>query len=179
MLTKRLEELQKLETQLFALRHAMGMISYDGVTCAPRTSAIPREKTAGVLSEIEYGLLVNDRVRDLLAELNEQRGQLTPVQQKQVHELSETLRKTTCIPAKEYAAYASLITKAQDVWHESKKNSDFASFLPYLEEIVQTNIRFAAYRAPGADPYDAMLDEFEKAPAKRIWICFSNACRTS
>ena len=167
MLTKALEELKQLELELFALGHAMGILSYDGVTCAPKTSAVPREKTMGVLSEMEYRVLVNDRVKDLLAELNENRESLNDIQKKEVSELSDRLRRTTCIPAKEYAAYASLVTKASDVWHESKKNSDFASFLPYLEKIVETNIRFAAYRAPDKDPYDAVLDEYEKGACKK------------
>ena len=41
MLTKALEELKQLELELFALGHAMGSLSYDGVTCAPKTSAVP------------------------------------------------------------------------------------------------------------------------------------------
>ena len=48
------QELMKLQEQMSAYNHAMGLISYDGETTAPKGTAVNRAHALGILSEITY-----------------------------------------------------------------------------------------------------------------------------
>lgn len=157
-----LQKLDELQTQMHAYNHAQGVLYYDSATAAPRGSAEARSRTLGLLSEVSYKLFVNDSVKELLSELNARRAELNPLQARQVAVLQNEYDKTTCIPMQEVIDYTMLLNEAESVWRTAKETNDYASFKPYLEKIVRTNVRFAGYRAPDKPVYDALLDEYEK-----------------
>ncbi len=165
-ISEMLSALERLENELFACRHALGILSVDGVTAAPKGSSRPRERTVGVLSETEYRLRCGEDTRRLLEKMEEKAPLLPARARREVHELLKEFRRTACIPMEEYAEYARTVSRASDVWHESKDRSDFASFLPWLERIVGMNRRFALYRDSGKDPYDTLLDDYEKGASR-------------
>ena len=61
-----IEDLKDLQRKLHVFKHALGVLSYDSETAAPRLSDEGRGETMGALSRMSYELLINDRVRDLL-----------------------------------------------------------------------------------------------------------------
>ena len=57
---------------------------------------------------------------------------------------------------------ARVTTVAQGVWVEARRANDFDAFRPSLETIIRLKREEGACLAdPGADPYDALLDEYE------------------
>ena len=44
---------------------------------------------------------------------------------------------------------------------KAREESDFASFRPWLEQIVELRRRYVECFAPYDDPYDPLLDDFE------------------
>ncbi len=163
-----ISSLEDLESRLFALRHALGILNLDGVTAAPKGSSRPREKTVGILAGEEYRLRCGDDTRRLLEEMEAAGERLPDRERRQVHELKRDLSRTSCIPMAEYTEYARTVAAASDIWHESKEKSDFASFLPWLEKIVEMKRRFALYRDSGKDPYDTLLDGYEKGLSRSV-----------
>ena len=158
--------LDELETRLFALRHAMGLLSLDGATAAPKGSSRPRGITVGVLSAEEYRLRCGEETRCLLEEMENRASLLPAVTRRRVEELLKGFRRVSRIPLAEYSEYARTVSVASDVWHESKEKDDFASFLPWLEKIVEMKRRFALYQDGGKDPYDTLLDDYEKGASR-------------
>lgn len=154
-------EFKDLQRKLHVYSHAMGVLSYDSQTVAPRLSSEGRGETMGALSQVSYELLINDRVRDLLEALHEQSAELDPQTKREAEEMRREYRKTTCIPLEEVVAYTKLVNKSSLIWQEAKENADFESFRPCLEELVATVRRFAGYRDSEKKPYDVMLDDFE------------------
>jgi carboxypeptidase Taq len=51
--------------------------------------------------------------------------------------------------------------ESYEVWVKAREESDFASFRPWLERIVELRRRYAECFAPYDDPYDPLLDDFE------------------
>ncbi|MEZ6092280.1 MAG: carboxypeptidase M32 [Pirellulaceae bacterium] len=49
----------------------------------------------------------------------------------------------------------------QQRWDDARKENDFKSFLPCLEEIIRLKIESAEHLADGGDLYDTLLDEYE------------------
>ena len=161
-LEQALLKLESLEEAQQAYNHAMGVLSLDGETAAPRNSAKGRGKTMGYLSGVTYQLMVNDEVKEALETILTAGDQVTPLQHRRAELLKEDLDDMTRIPMEEYVAYSTLVSDAGAVWHEAKEKSDYAMFAPYLEKLIDFNRRFAAYKNDKKPAYDVMLDSFEK-----------------
>ncbi len=157
-----IKKLNDLELKEFAYGHAMGILSYDDETVAPRGSRIPRGKTMGVLSELSYKLSTGDEARAVLDGLKEHYDELSPEDKRRADIREKNMRELRAIPVEEYVAYTELLNDASNVWREAKAKSDYKLFEPYLGKIIETQKRFAGLVAPDMDPYDYCLDRFEE-----------------
>lgn len=157
-----MERLRAIEAKEHAYGHAMSMLYYDSVTVAPTASADGRGETLAILSEESYRLSTAPETTETVAFLLAHREELTPDQLREVTEFNRSNEYVASIPQEEYVAYTRLINDAESVWHKAKEENDFAAFAPYLEQIVDTNRRFAGYYRPEKKPYDVMLDQYER-----------------
>lgn len=171
------KELLKLQEKMSAFDHAMGLINYDGDTTAPKGTAANRAHALGILSEITYQLATGKETVDLLEFLDANKDQLSPREQRMVYLLIKDIRFMQKIPMEEYAAYQKLVVESQDVWHDAKQNSDFASFEPYLAQMFDWQKRLAHYAAPDKDPYDYWLNEYEPGLSKQVLDKFFDTLR--
>lgn len=156
------EKLISLQAKQSAFYHAMGLISYDGSTTAPKGTASNRAQTLSILSEESYKLSTGEETVSLLEYLDAHKAELDEREQRMVYLMLKGIRNMQKIPMNEYIAYQRLLVEADDVWHRAKDHNDWASFEPYLEKIFETQIRFAGYCAPDKHPYDYWLGEYEE-----------------
>ncbi|MBQ9263433.1 MAG: carboxypeptidase M32 [Clostridia bacterium] len=166
------EQLTALQEKMSAYNHALGLLSYDGETTAPKGTAPNRAHTMGILSEIMYTLSTGKDTVELLEYLDAHKEELNAKEQRMMYLLLKDIRAMQKIPMDEYVAYEKLVVESQDVWYSAKNNDDFASFEPYLEKIVENRIRFAHYIAPDMDPYDYWLNEFEPGISRQSCDAF-------
>ena len=157
-----LAALKKLEQTRAAYGHAMGLMYLDATTTAPSDTTEGRGITMGIMSQITYDLIANPDNGDMLDYLEAHLDELDPQSCREVEVTRENYDQIHRIPADEYVAYSVLLNEAQAVWAKAKVNDDFAAFAPYLEKIVAFNRKFAGYYQPDMDPYDALLNEYEK-----------------
>jgi len=157
-----IEKLNKLESTQQAYHHAMGVLTLDGATAAPRRAAKGRGQTLGVLSGVVYQLFVNDETREVLQTILDNRENCDQMTFRRAEVLKEDLDDMTRIPMEEYVAYQTLVSDADAVWHEAKEKSDYPMFKPYLEKIIGYQRRFAAYKNDKKPAYDVLLDGYEK-----------------
>ena len=66
------------------------------------------------------------------------------------------------IPADEYAAFTKLCSQSVPAWTKAKRTNDFSLFAPYLEKLIAARRAQARYFAPDRDPYEVLLDRYEK-----------------
>ncbi len=161
-LEEALRELDALQKKISAYDHALGLLSYDGLTGAPKGTAANRAQSTGVLSEELYRLQTGPETAELLQCLEESGAALDRKTQRTVYLLGKSIRQMRCIPVEEYVAWQRLLVEADDVWHTAKERSDWPLFAPVLERVFGTVKRFAGYCAPEKDPYDYWLNEFEE-----------------
>ena len=172
------KQLLQLQKKMSAYNHAMSLIYYDGVTTAPKDTAENRGVALSVLSEELYRLSTGSDTVSLLKELDENRDNLSKEEQRMVYLLLKEYRRLEKIPMAEYVAYQELLVRAEDTWHRAKLENDFASFEPYLQQIFDTNIRFAGYCAPEKKPYDYWLNEYEPGLNMEACDAFFGALRS-
>ena len=176
-LTEAREKFKALQAKKAAYRHAMELIFYDGATTAPKGTAANRGQTLSVLSEEDYKLSTGKETVELLEFLDANKASLTEEEQREVFLMLKGIRQMQAVPMDEYIAYETLLVEADDVWHRAKETSDFALFEPVLEKIFETNKRFAGYFAPGKDPYDFWLGEYEDGLTKAVCDDFFSKVR--
>ena len=166
------EDLKKLQRVSAAYNHVLGVTHLDASTVAPKGGAAYRGQTMGVLSEITYDLIANEKNGALLACLEENADKLDAQTKREVEVLRKEYDRIHRIPAQEYVDYSVLCSDASVIWEDAKNNNDFDSFAPYLEKLVTFNRKFAGYYNPEMDTYDALLNEFEEGMNTQILDAF-------
>jgi len=173
-----MKELRKREADTNALYHAMGVLEYDGETVAPKDSADGRARTLGYLSGILYEQTTDPALFELVDWLDARKDELSFEEARELKTVKKQCDEISKIPAEEYVAFTELVSKANAVWHDAKVNSDFASFAPYLEKIVDFNIKQAGWLHPEMKPYNALLDNFEEGLTTDALDVFFGKLRT-
>ena len=171
------KQLTAVQEKLSAYNHALSLLNYDGDTTAPRGTAANRAHAVSILTQEVYLLSTGEETVRMLEFLDENREALTAREKRMVHLMLKDIRFMQKIPMDEYVAYQELTVASQDVWHRAKETSDFALFEPYLAKIVETVRRFAGYAAPGKDPYDYWLNEFEEGASRETCDAFFSRLR--
>ena len=125
-------ELKTLQKSLRAYTHATGLLSYDGVTGAPKGGAPERAETLAFLSGELYKLKTDEKTVAMLDLLQEHAGELTAAEARQTQILRKDLRQLRAVPLEEYVAYQQLCSESDDVWHTAKQTDDWPLWEPYL-----------------------------------------------
>ena len=69
--------------------------------------------------------------------------------------------KARRVPTELAAELVKTAAQSYEVWVKAREESDFASFRPWLERMVDLRLRYIECFAPYDDPYDVLLDDFE------------------
>ena len=155
------EKFNGFESRLLALTHALMVLNYDGDTAAPKMSENVRNDTVGTLSEMSYELCTAPETVFLLDELAGA-ADTDEITRRKAELLLRDYNRLKKYPKDEYVEFEKLKNSGISVWHEAKKNNDYKSFGPVLQKIFDTTKRFALYENPDKDPYETMLDRFER-----------------
>ena len=158
--------LSTLQAKQAAYAHAMGIISYDGSTTAPKGTAANRAQTMSILGEESYRLATGKDTVELLEFLDANKAELSEKEARCVYLLLKGIRQMQKIPMDQYIELQKLMVEADDVWHKAKENNDWELFAPVLERVFDFHKRIAAWVEPEKDPYDYWLNEFEEGLTK-------------
>ena len=160
-----------------ALEHAMGVLYYDAETAMPRAGAAGFAATMGQLSEELYKLQTAPSFQDDVRTLLSRKAELDEITRREAEVIGEEMARMNCVPMAEYTAYQEELGLAGSAWKEAKRTNDFALFAPHLEKLLTGARRFALYYAPERDPYDTLLDEYEKGMTQQELDRFFGALR--
>ena len=156
-------QLDELERSLYVFHHLSALVELDANTAAPHDTTVGRSAVMEYLSREQYTAFASEKTGELLRELSERKAELSPRDARRVEFLKRDYDHMKAIPQDEYVAYDVLVSEAQNVWVKAKQENDFASFAPYLEKIVASQLRFIEYRDPEhkKKPYEVLLDDYE------------------
>lgn len=159
------EELMSKIEKAQAFQEALSLFEWDNQTLAPKMAMDNTAKTIGLLSNEFFSVMVNDRVKELIYLLSEEKEaeNLTFNQKAIVKQLKKTFDQLEKIPPAEYQAYSELTAKASSIWAKAKEEKNFDAYKDTLGEIISYQKKFASYRQTGDQKlYDILLDDFEE-----------------
>lgn len=78
-----------------------------------------------------------------------------------IRQLRRSYNRKTKLPEPLVAALTKAASLGQQVWTEARKENDYATFAPYLDEIYKLKREEAEAVGYEKHPYDALLDDYE------------------
>ncbi|MDE1869250.1 MAG: carboxypeptidase M32 [Candidatus Micrarchaeota archaeon] len=145
---------------IWALNYAGNLMGWDSRTYMPKGSAGTRGIADAQLELISQKLFHDPKFSELLRN-GEGLGDLNDYEKGVIRVLAHRL-KIANLPSELLEKEIVLFNKAYIAWESAKKNSDFASYMPYLEQIIEIQKDKAEKLGYADEPYDALLDLYEE-----------------
>jgi carboxypeptidase Taq len=159
-----LEQLKERLGEVNDLGKAMRLLSWDQQTMMPLAGTAHRADHMATLQRLAHELFTDPAVGKLLEELQPLEESLDPDSDDGalIRVTRRDYEKAVNVPASLRAAMTRAAAEARPVWVKAKAESDFPSFLPSLERIVELKLEYVDCVADGADErYDVLLDDYE------------------
>ena len=173
---KALTELTQVVNEAALLGSTAAVLGWDERTYMPKKGSLHRANQLSYLAGQVHEKVTSPRFGELLSEIEASKLIKDPLSEIAVNarELRRYFDKKTKVPKKLVEEIAHAETTGQNIWVEARKRSDFKSFLPALEKMIELKKQYA--EAVGYDDlmYDALVDDYEPgASTKSITAVFS------
>ncbi|EYB66748.1 thermostable carboxypeptidase 1 [Deinococcus phoenicis] len=153
-----MDELKRRLGQVSDLGAAAGLMSWDQETQMPGEAARVRGLQMATLEGLAHELFTAAQTAELLEAAGEAESETDAAI------LRVTRRdhaKATRLPTGFVEEAARARNEAHHAWLEARQHSDFATFAPHLEKMMDLARRQADLLGYEEHPYDALLDEYE------------------
>lgn len=157
------EDFQNHIAEYNDLLNIINALKWDMRTQMPPGGAETRGNQLATLSKLAKDHFVSDKTRHLLDAVESQIADDNPdsyrvraIQQtRQYYDIQKR------IPSDLISKIAELSPKSEHVWAEAKNNDDFASFMPYLAQMLELKQQMAEAIRYQEHPFDALMFEYE------------------
>lgn len=159
-------DINKLAGRLKELAHygsALALLSWDQEVNMPKRGSERRAETIAHLSGVLHNKLISIDCDGLLTKLKD-RLDNKELGAREAVIVSETWRnyeRERKLPEEFVVELAELVSRAQAVWAEARRENNFKKFQPWLEKIVSLKRQEAKFVGYADEPYDALLDVYE------------------
>ena len=149
--------------EIHDLVKAGGLLGWDQQTIMPPSGAEVRAQQLGTIGKVAHEMFIADDLGNLLAELGPY-GESLDYDSEDASLLRTVQRdydRSICVPPELSAEITRAGSRAFGAWVEARRKSDYASFRPALEQMIELKHRYVACFPVGDDPYDTLLDDYE------------------
>ncbi|MCL7455084.1 MAG: carboxypeptidase M32 [Anaerolineae bacterium] len=157
------EELIARLGEIADFNNAAGVLSWDQQTYMPPGAIRARAQQLTTLRRTAHERFTSDEIGQLLDDLEPQVAELEPGSYEA--SLIRVTRRDYDRQRKLSADLVARLTRttalAREAWERARKASDFALFLPHLDEILDLSVEIAEALGYEDRIYDALLDRFE------------------
>ena len=179
------EHMHQLSRKASILSGISHLLDWDHETYMPAGSAGIRAKQFEVMAGLIHEMKTSKNYVKALSKLIDIKTgkiiatNLSSAQQAALREWRYDYLKDTALPKKFVEEFACIASQAVMAWRDAKKNDAFLCFAPFLEKLIAMSRKKADLLGYKDDPYDALLDQFEKGTStKEIASLFSDLRRS-
>ena len=158
-----LAELKERLGKLTDVRRAGAVLAWDMTVFMPPGGGPTRAQQLATIEGISHELATDERLGELYDELLPHVDSL-PGDADDASLIRITHRdyaRAQRVPTDLATEIAETAANAYEVWVKAREESDFASFRPWLERIVELRQRYVECFAPYDDAYDVLLEDYE------------------
>lgn len=146
---------------LWALSHAISLLSWDTETYMPKSGIEERSIAVSELVALRHRLLLSEELGKVVDKASAEEA-LNNYEAGVVRVVKREIKIAKALPERLVKELAKVTEEARVVWREAKEKDNFEMFKPYLERIVKLNQEKAEYLGYDENPYDALLDLYEE-----------------
>ncbi|MGA0530593.1 carboxypeptidase M32 [Hansschlegelia sp. KR7-227] len=148
--------------RISALSNAIGILQWDTAAMMPKGAAASRSESMALLQVLRHGMVTDPAMGDLLEEA-ETATELGAWERANLREIRRLLTVETALPADLVSASSKAVSICEMTWRQARADSDFASLLPSLSEVLALQREIGAIKGErlGLDAYDALLNDYE------------------
>ncbi len=159
----KMQQLIDLAAELTDLGHINAVLGWDQNVYMPAGGTEERGQQSATLGQIMHEKLTSDEVGQLIADLEGEVGDLNADtdEARSVKAAKRQYEKQTKVPLPLLMEFIKATTMAHEAWVKAKTQSDFDSFRPHLQKIVDLRKQYADLFKPYDHIYDPLLDEYE------------------
>ena len=154
----KVKEILKRYEPIWALDHALALMSWDLETYMPKSGVEYRGFATSQLMLMRQKLILE--LEGLVNSVVE--GDLNDYERGIIRVLKHELKYYTKVPPSLIEELSKTTTKASVVWREAKAKADFNMFKPHLSKIIDLTRQIADKLGYSSHPYDALLDLYEE-----------------
>ncbi len=161
---KAYDELVSRLREVALLSSCGSVLGWDERTYMPRGGGALRADQLAMISGLTHEKFTDPRIGELLSilEQSDLAGDGDSPEAANIRETRHDYDRYTKLPRELVEELAKTRTLAQGEWVVARKNKDFKHFLPWLEKVLALVIRKAEAYGYEGEPYNALLDEYEK-----------------
>jgi carboxypeptidase Taq len=139
------------------------VLGWEERTYMPRGGVEHRANQLALISGMTHEMVTAPEIGEMLSNLesSELVKDVTSPEAVNIREIRRSYDKNTKLPRELVEEISSTTTKAQGIWAEARKKSDFKHFQEILGKLIDLTLRVAEAYGYEKDPYDALLDDYE------------------
>ncbi|MCA1554512.1 MAG: carboxypeptidase M32, partial [Chloroflexi bacterium] len=157
-------ELKKRLNEIQDLTKISSVLGWDQQVLMPSKGAAARAEQMATVGRIIHEKFTSPEVGRLLDELRPYEESL-PYDSDEASLIRVARRdyaKATRIPTELRVEMTRTSSLAHHAWVEARKQSDFASFLPWLQKQIDLRLKYVECFDETDTPYDVLLDDYER-----------------
>lgn len=158
---KAYKKLIEWSRHIFLLESTCELLGWDQNCYIPEKGHHHRGEQIAYLSRIRHNMLRDPSMAERLEDASQGMLEDDSPELANIREWRRWHHRATKVPMELTERLARITTEAKVVWEKARKESDWDSFVPYLEEIVKLKRQEAEAIGYMDVPYDALFDTYE------------------
>lgn len=162
-------ELTALLAEAATLGSTSSLLSWDQETGMPAGGAPLRAEQLALLAALVHERRTTQRLGDLLSSCEaESELNADPDIAANLREIRRDYDRAVRLPSTLVRDLAETASLAMEAWRDARERSDYGTFAPWLNRtLVLVRAKAECLSEVGADPYDALVDEYEPGATAR------------
>ncbi|HEV2294956.1 MAG TPA: carboxypeptidase M32 [Tepidisphaeraceae bacterium] len=162
-LTSAYDELISTTREIGLLNSVESVLGWDERVMMPDKGAEHRANQMSLLARLTHQQLTSPRIGELLAQVEGTELVRDPESDASVNvrEIRRAYDRATKVPTRLVEELTKTGVLGQQAWVDARKRSDFPTFRPWLEKMVDLKREEATCVGFKTHPYDALLDDYE------------------
>jgi carboxypeptidase Taq len=159
-----LAELKERLAEISDVQRAQSVLAWDMEVWMPPAGQRSRATQLATLESIAHSRLTDDRIGELLEELAPYAASLRPDERDAcfLRAARRQYDKLSRVPVELASELTQVQAESHQAWVNAREASDFSTFQPWLERVLELRRRWIECFAPYEDLYDVVLDDFEE-----------------
>jgi len=162
----------ELRKKISAYNFALGTISFDAETIAPKDAFKYRASMVTVLDSERLNIIKSDEYFNIVESLTKE--ELDPTLNREIELQYKSLLKNKFVPKEMLLEFSTLSQNSAQNWELAREKNDFDIFKDSLNELIKLIKKITKIQANNGDMYDFILDDFEEGYSKERYDIFFN-----